>query len=92
MLYTMLGLFAWTVLVALALGFLLKRGKIINENPIKYLPHLTFLLIVTWGTLSAKGVQSVAGVTRPLGFVVIIWVTAVWLSSRGATWFSRKSR
>jgi hypothetical protein len=88
-------LLAFLVLIAatlaIALGSVLKRLGVMTATPLKYLPHLVLLLTIAVTPMMAAGLPTLLKSLTVLGGVVAIWLVAVWVSSRGSDWISRKS-
>jgi hypothetical protein len=90
--YPMLALLILAAItLAFALASVLRRFVVMEATPFNYLPHLVLLLTIAVTTMTARGMPTLAKSTTVLGGVVVIWLVAVWLSSQGQRWISRKS-
>jgi hypothetical protein len=69
-------------LIAMGLGIAMKQRAIIKSRPSRYLPHFILLLTIALAPTIASGHVQLLRVAAVLGGVVVIWVLAVWLSSK----------
>lgn len=81
-------LVVFAAVLAMGAALLLKRRGIIPVSPLRYLPHLVLLLTIGLTPITTHGAPTFSRAARVLGGVVVIWLVAVWLSSRSRTWFS----
>ena len=77
--------------LAISLASLLKRLGVMAANPLKYLPHLVLLFTIAVSPMMSDGMPTLVKSLTVLSGVVGIWLVAVWLSSKGQRWISRKS-
>ena len=84
------GLILLAFLIAMGLGIAMRQRAIIKSRPSRYLPHFSLLVTIALTPTIASGHVQLSRTAVVLGGAVVIWVLAVWLSSKTERQISRK--